>query len=148
MIHSEADIIRYVLVTLGLGNLPSNPNAHTWPISVDQEPDQPDNAITVYNTSPQPQGRLQVSGLAVEHAGFMVQVRCTDSQAGKTKIREILAALTQDINRTTVTISNSRGTASYMIQAVTRRSGPNTLGRDHDNENRFLFTLNCTASIS
>lgn len=148
MIHTGANIVREMLVALGLGNMPSNPNAHTWPITVAQEPTAPDNAITVYDTTPMPQGRLQPTGKFIDHAGFMVQVRCSDSQQGKIKIDAIMTALMESVKRTTVTVSDKYGTAAYLVTAVTKRSGPNTLGRDEGNQNRFLFTLNCTASIS
>ena len=53
--HLPEDIVRYLLIDLSVGTLPSD--VDDWPIYATQEPDKPDNVITVYGTEGNKHGR-------------------------------------------------------------------------------------------
>lgn len=144
MNHSPADILRYAIVALGHGHMPSDANHHDWPVFTDMEPDAPHELITVFNTAGLNKGRMQPTGEVVEHAGFQILLRATDSQSGRKKLDDIIYDLLTEIRRDTVTI----GTDSYMVKAVHKKSGIIPLGEDQTNKNRFLFTFNGTVVIS
>ena len=144
MKHSPADILRYAIIALGHGYRPSDMNESEWKVYADMEVDKPDNLIVVYNTAGKIKGRMQPTGESVEHNGFQILVRTTDSQSGRKKLAEIERDLLQDIRRTTVTI----GTDAYMIKAVHKTSGILPLGKDQANKERFLFSFNGTIVIS
>jgi hypothetical protein len=147
MLHSAADIVRFAMIQLGLGTLPADRDS--WPIFVAQEPNGPDEVMTLYDTSGQLFGRIQQTGESVQHYGFQVMLRALTSHGGMAKLQEVETALNTQLRRTQVTAPNPTGTGDsvYLIHAVTQRSGILPLGADQENSNRYLFSLNYTAAI-
>jgi hypothetical protein len=141
MNHSPADVLRNVLVGLSVGTLP-NANS-TWPISVDNELDTPDNTITVYDVGGRDAGRDMPTGHRTEYPGIQVRVRAKDFTTGYVKAQAIGIVLDQTINSTSITIEGS----SYTITCFHRSSNVISLGKDQPTTRRNLFTINGTMTI-
>jgi len=89
--HPPSEIAQWCLVQLGLGTNPEN--GGSWPIFSDNEPDRPDNCITVFDTTGIDDGRV-MHGEIQEHFGLQVRVRSATKTVGWTKadaIRKIMA---------------------------------------------------------
>jgi hypothetical protein len=137
--HSPADILRYALVSLGLGTLaPTTP----WPVFAGQEPSAPDNCITVYDVAGTDSGYVQ-QGERQEQHGWQVRVRGQDHATGYAKARAVAVALDEDLYQETVTI----GASSYLVWSVTRTSDVLSLGLDSPASKRHLFTVNGTICV-
>lgn len=145
--HSPADIIRKMLVNLGLGVTPSYSaagkyNGSPWPVFAGGEPDTPDSAITVYDTAGVDHGRLMVTGERPEHHGILIRVRSAAHTAGYAKARAIAVALDTDVSFEAATI----GSTTYIVWAVTRTTDVLDIGKE-TNTNRDLFTVNAIVSL-
>jgi hypothetical protein len=138
--RSPADVVRWLLILLDLGTDPED--ADSWPIHASSEPDSPDNLITVYDTAGMTDGRVHRTGETAEHRGVMVQVRGTDQPTAWVKSDAIREALDEQVHNLLVTIDDEE----YVVYAVTRHSGPLSLGRE-PNTDRFLFTLNAVVTV-
>lgn len=141
LLHSPANILRYLLIDLAQGTLPSD--GSTWPIHVGQEADNPDQTITVYNTEGRTDGRMMEDGEVVEFPGILVRIRSPSSETGYTKAEAIKVAL-DEAYRVSVTIDST----TYTIQAATRVGTVNSLGRDVQRTKMFLYTLNYLLTVS
>jgi|WetSurMetagenome_2_1015567.scaffolds.fasta_scaffold586091_2 hypothetical protein len=141
--HSPADVVRWLMIDLSLGTDPAGTGtSDSWPIHASSEPDYPDNLITIYDTAGVQQGRIQNTGETVEHRGIMVQVRGTDHATAWGKMDAIKVALDESVHNSLVIVDSSQ----YTVYAVTKQSGPLSLGREQ-NTNRFLFTLNAIVAL-
>ena len=141
LVHSPADITRYLLIGLGLGVLPST--GGIWPVFVSQEPSLPDNVITTFDMSGLHQGRTQFDGEVQERHGVLVRVRSITHEAGYAKARAIVVALDEDTYDNLINISPN----SYRVHAVSRASGPIALGKQMPDTKRDIFTANITVSV-
>ena len=139
--HSPADILRYLLIDLGLGTLPSS--AGVWPVYATKEPDSPDSCITVYDTEGTRDGRTMANGEVQQHYGAQVRVRAPTHALGHAKANAVAEALDKQVWLDTVTI----GSSVYMVYAVSRRSGPFSLGEESPTSKRVIFTLNVTIAV-
>lgn len=140
--HSPADVLRYLLVSLGYGTLPESDAA--WPIYVYSEPDTPDNCITLYDTTGRTQGRTQIDGETQEHEGIQIRIRSMLRLTGFLKASEVILSLDTEVLRNSVTIDAS----SYLVQAVSRTGNPLHLGRDRPSSNRTLHTINVIIALT
>jgi hypothetical protein len=82
-----------------------------------------------------------MAGERIEHPGFQVRVRTLDYTTGFAKISAIAAVLDSVKNDAV-----SGDTETYVVNAITRSSGPIPIGTDE--EGREGFTLNATATIT
>jgi len=146
LVHSPAAIIRELIDNLRLGVVPSEDDTTIddweWPVFVSQEPDRPDNCVTVYTTEIIHQGRHHTDGSLALRRGVQVRVRATDDQQVFEKIEEIAVAFDEDVLIKRITISQN----SYSIHAITRTSGPIALGKQPGTK-RDIYTLNVTFSV-
>lgn len=138
--HSPADIVRYLLVQLGQGTLPSSNDA--WPVFVSSEPNLPDQAVTVYDTAGHYDGRNMRGGEKYEFHGVQIRVRGVNHQDAFQKANGLAVALDVSVNRSKVPIGVNR----YMVYDVSRTSGPLNLGNE-ENTNRIIFTINAVVSL-
>lgn len=145
--HSPADVIRHLLIGLGLGTNPADGEA--WPVYVSSEPDRPDSVITTYDTSGRLNGRTQVDGEVQEHHGIQIRVRDANPAAGFKKANEIAIALDETVYLDTVAIEDVVGTgvSRYLVWNVSRVSGIFSLGKDVETSKRNLFTINAVVSL-
>ena len=107
LVHSPADIIRTLLVDLGLGTLPED--SGSWPIYLANTPDSPDSTITVTDTASRKTGRTQFDGQIQEHHGFQVAIRDANHKDGYEKADAIKVALDETIQLDTVSIQENVG---------------------------------------
>lgn len=144
--HSPAEIIRSLLVTLGLGEDPSigtGSPVYNWPIYISQTPGLQDNVITVYDTTGNKDNRMQATGEVDEHFGIMVQVRADSHPTGYAKASSIASHFDLSVSGNNVTIDGY----DYVVNAVVRTGTINSLGKEPKTD-RNLFTLNATVSLS
>lgn len=140
MNHSPAEIVALELVARGFV---SDPELETvWPCFSSVLPDEPADAVCVYNTTGVVQGREHRTGKTCESFGLTVMVRSTDESAGWLKAREVCEAL-DAIVRAVLKVDND----DYLIQGVHRVSGVIPLGGEQETGHR-LFTINARATIS
>lgn len=145
--HSPAQIIRDLLVDLGLGVLPSA--GGNWPLFVTSIPDSPDSIITITDTLGTSDGRIQPTGEAAEHPGFQVAVRDSNHQDGWEKANAIRVALSETVASNSVSITDNvgTGTSEYVVFAVTKIGGIIVLGKELPTSKRHLFTINATVAL-
>ena len=138
--HSPADVIRYLLIDLSLGTLPSA--SGDWPIIANRELDSPDNLITVFDTAGLRNGRV-ADGEVQEHEGFQIRVRAGTQTVGQAKINAIKQAIDNSVLNKSVVI----GASTYIVYAISRRSGPFYLGQDVETSKRIVFTINAVVAL-
>jgi hypothetical protein len=130
--HSPADIIRSMLVELGLDA--------GWLISDTSMPPTPDKAIVVTDTAPQ-MDAATMQGYQAEHYGLQLTVRAKTHGEGWVKANAVAAAM-DVISRRAVHVEDS----DYYVQAITRVSGPLMTGAEQGSQRR-LFTINVLVSL-
>lgn len=139
--HSPADIVRRLLIALGVGvDPPSSP----WPIYASGEPSLPDNVITVFGTTGRQHGRTATDGEMQEHHGIQVRIRAATYPVGYTKARTIATAL-DTMYQDVITVPST--TNSYLIHAILRTSDVIELGKETPSSKREIFTVNALVSV-
>lgn len=138
MVHSPADIVRYALVGLEAGTLPSAGGA--WPISVNKELDSPDETVTIFDTQGKDDGRSMIDGTRDEHPGIMLRVRARSIPAAHNKAKELASTL-DTLYQEEVRI----GDEEYLLHSVSRVGNP--IPASDPNSERKLFTVNCLVCI-
>lgn len=138
--HSPADIVRRLLIALGLG---ADPPSSSWPIFAAHEPDLPDNCITVYDTAGVAQGRSMISGELFGTSGFQVRVRAKDHTTGWTKADAIQTDMAKAVYQEVVTISGTR----YLVHAIVKIGDVLALGTESPTSKRHVFTINAQAVL-
>ncbi len=139
--NSPAEIIANLLVNKAYGTDPSL--NQTWPIEVADEPDSPDNVITIYDTGSISSGRSMVDGQQLEHYSIQIRVRSQTHPVGWTKINQIAKGMDENIYLDTVTI----GSNVYKVHAISRRGGIFPLGKEYPQSQRSLFVVTGQCSI-
>lgn len=139
LLHSPANILRQVLVDLGLA---SYPPAAQWACSIDVEPDEPEDSITLYDTDGRDFGRTMPDGERQEMHGVLIRVRSGDGQEGYAKARAVAAAL-DSVRMQAVTV----GSAAYLVWSVSRTTDVVLLVKETFVSKRNLRTLNCVVSV-
>lgn len=144
--HSPADISSRVLISEAVGTDPDDANedvdVEDWPIHVGNEPDNPDNCITVYDTAGKSHGRSHIDGETFEHHGIQVKVRSQSYSIGYAKAREIAVAMDTSVYDELLTID----TANYRFHSFTRVSDVLSIGNDPNRES-VSFTINALVSV-
>ncbi len=119
---------------------------HGWPVFSFGEPDIPDNVITVYETTPQFDAKLMVTGEVMEHHGFTVRVRGKGPTMNVARRRaEQIRADFNSLGCTDQVVTMADGT-QYFIPCVSRASLV-PVGRDAASSQRWLVNINCLAAI-
>lgn len=140
LLHSPADIVRVLLVNLGLG---ANPPNSTWPVYSTNEPDIPDNCITVFDTVGKGDGRSMTDGELFDHYGIQVRVRATTFSVGYQKVNAIRVAFSESVIEEVVTISGT----NYLVKSITQISQIFPLGKEVPTSRRTLFTVNALVTV-
>ena len=138
--HSPADIVRNLLINLGLGTTPSV--SGSWHIYSDLEPGTPDSVITVYNTTSVIHGRRMTDGETNEHHGILIRIRDANPKSGYTKSRAIARSLDVDVFLNTVVFDSS----TYTIQSISRND-VFSIGKERPTSRRNLFTINAICAL-
>jgi hypothetical protein len=141
LLHSPADILRRLLVSLGLGTLPSAGGA--WPVYAPEfSADAPDNAIVVKDTAGRTHGRTMPDGQRQGQDGAQIMVRAKDHVTGYPKAIAIAIALNQSVYDAGVTV----GAARYLVHSV-YCGDVLGLGKDDPTAERNLFTVNALLDV-
>ena len=149
MASSTAQIIQQLLIDNSFGVASTDATKDNWPIYSIIEPNEPDRVITIYDTTGLVDGRLQINGKVVEHLGIQIRIRSNDNDVGNDKIQAIKVFMDETLLDNTVTVLDSSGTNSenHIVHSASRTSTVLSLGRDIENSNRFLFTINYVISF-
>jgi hypothetical protein len=142
LLHSPADILRYLMIDLELGTLPEDED--TWPIFCSSQPNLPDDHVTSIDTQGRENGRIMFSGEYEEYHGVQVRVQAKNHSTGYAKLRRIALTLDQGVRNKYVSISP----ALYLIDSVHRTSLIVADGKDVPKSKRSLFTLNVLVRLS
>ena len=144
--HSPAVIIQQLLIGMGFGISPPEESAwdgSDWLIFATNEPDAPDNVITVYDIAGTDHGRIMYSGELQQHYGFQVRIRSRTHNVGWLKADTIRRGMAEDVLRAYVAV----GSDTYFLQCVANISQVLTLGKDKPMGKRSLFTVNAVSAI-
>lgn len=139
--HSPGDVVRQLLIGLGLGTDPAD--SGLWPVFAAVEPNTPDNCITLYDTESRRHGRTQTDGEIQEHHGIQFVIRSATYASGYTKARAIAVAADETVYQNTVTISGT----SYTVHQISRTGDVLALGQQTPESKRYLFTINAVVSL-
>lgn len=143
--HSAGYILRQALVDLSLGSNPVDQEA--WPVYHSKEPSEPDNVITISDTTARDLGRTSPDSERTELYGVQVRVRSADEEAGWAKVRALAVALDQLWGIPVVVDAGLASEGSYTFRHFIRSSGPIPLGEENPSSSRRLFTVNGLVSI-
>ena len=136
-------IIARYLIAEGYMSLPSL--GKDWPIYVTHMPDGKniaDNIGAVYDTTPLSEGKLMNSDF-IQHFGIQLKIRSKNFDDGWDKINEISVAMNNVHNA----IQIVNGT-DYLIQNMSRSSGPIFMGIEEGTKRRNMFSENWLATIN
>lgn len=137
---SPAEIIRKLLLDLGHGLVDGN-----WSTFVGYLPDQPANAICVYDTTGRKDGRFMATGEQLMHSGIQVMVRGKTYPDVWSKMNTIAEALDAQIN-TIVEFDTAEN--NYKIQNISRTGTPHSLGLVEEGSRRYhVFTINAITTL-
>lgn len=141
--NPPADIIRWLLIDLGLGTKPS---VHQdWPIQYSQKPNVPDNMVWLLDSVGTSDGDTQPDGEMQSHYGFQILLRATDDLTGWFKMNQIFI-ICQSIERKRLTIDNNGSPARYLIDNVSKLGNIIPLGSEPESK-RVLFSLNAATTL-
>lgn len=144
--RSAAEVVRQLLIDRGVavaGTYAANTyTGQPWPAFASAEPDEPDECITVYDTTAQSDGRIAFTGEVAEHPGIQIRVRAKDHLTGQVRaelIRTSLAAVYDAL----VTISST----AFLVRSFYRFGGILAIGKDSPRTRRSLFTMNMMMAL-
>lgn len=144
--HMTEDIVAQLLMDLGVGTDPVDDL--DWPVFSTQEPDLPDDCITVYGTEGTKQGRNSFSGEVWMNPGVQLRVRSALPEKGGLKCKEIEEAIDGVYDRS-VSLDPPTGTGTdvYLVHDVSRQGGAIPLGKESPSSRRNVFTINALVSL-
>lgn len=141
LLHSPAKILAALLINLDVA---ADPPARPWPVFVGNEPTDPDDCLTLYDTTGFMAARSMIDGELVEWAGWQLRVRAVTQQTGFVKATALRRTMSEDI----LTVAVALDGTTYLVHCLNRFSGVISLGKDVTNSKRYLFTLNGTMAVS
>lgn len=141
--HSQADIVRELLVDASPTVLTEPDDDLAWPGFAFNEPSNPDNCVTIYSTEGTSDGRSMIDGELQVHRGFQVRVRSKNPKTGYAKASSISQYMAKSVYQKTVVVDSS----TYLVQAITKIGDILSLGTDAPKTKRSLFTINATISV-
>ena len=145
--HSPADVVRWLIVQLGLGTNPTLDPLQPWPVYDTVEPSTPDSCITVNDTLGMDSGRSFPDGALDSHYGFQVRIRSGDKPSGYLKASNIRRTLAEGVYATRVTPPIPIGSqARYLVHCVSKVGQVLPLGFERGTR-RQLFTLNAMVAL-
>jgi hypothetical protein len=144
--HPPAQIIRQLLIDLDQG---TNPEASgEWPIYAVEMPDSPSDVVFVSDTEGRTFGRYHPTGETVEKYGIQFLFR-SEGLYGYLKAADISSAVDVYVRRNEVHMDEDEDypEADYMVNAVHKIGPIVRIGKEPDSGGRWLWSLNCIASI-
>lgn len=144
--YSASDILVELLVQAGqLARITSGQpvNASLFAGYAGDEPDKPDNTVTIYDTDAGNNYRSFVDLKTGGPSGVQVRVRGTTHRIAYSKISEINDYLAQVVRR-----GVSIETEYYMVDGCSNIGNIIGLGRESPQSQRHLFTLNLYVEVT
>ena len=132
-----------VLVAVGEAADPTPDPKPDWAGIFATELSAPDNALTVYATTAQQDGREMVTGAGLHHEGIMIRVRGVTSRICYAKAQSVWHTLNESIYQRVVTID----AVPYLVWGFSKVKKPNELGKESPSSARFLATINALVSL-
>lgn len=142
LLHSPAEIVATALIVEQTGTSPLHDD-EDWQVHYADEPDLPDNVITVYDTTGKADGASMHDGYVWEHQGIMVRVRAATHRQGWRKADEVRETLARGLYYENVTINQS----TYQLVCMGDVGSILPNGKESPNSARRVFTINCTVAI-
>ena len=152
LLHGPADVFRWLLVQMNLGSDPTlweTGKGQDWPVQESTEPDQPDNCITVYDTTPRRDARMMTTGETYYHWGMQIRIRAQFKPYAAAKVHRMKVFLDQGVDQATVVVPATDAypySAQYLVPACSSNE-PIYLGSDSPRTKRYVYTLNVTAPV-
>lgn len=141
--HPHEKVVAALLVDLALGADPDAQPLGSWPVYTTDEPGEPDNVVTVFDTEGTGDGRAMPTGEAMHHPGIQVRVRAADPLTGYRKADEIRTAMAQSVNLYGITV----GSTDYLVNCFARISQVRSLGKESPSSRRRIFVINAVVSL-
>lgn len=141
LLHSPAQVLQYLLVSLNLGTLPTAKTE--WPVYAPEfGRNSPDSAIAVKDTAGRTHGRTMPDGRRQGQDGVQIMVRAKDHNTGYPKAIAVAIALNQSVYDAAVTIGGS----TYRVHSV-YCGDVLGLGKEDPQSERNLFTVNALLDV-
>jgi hypothetical protein len=135
-----------LIIQLGLGTVP--PGDFTvgnsdWPVYATNEPDYPDNCLTVLDGPDQFDARIMATGEEQIHQGFSVRIRSTDHQTGWQKAKAVYHSFCLNVGGANgvILVATTADGNIYPVVCLTNLKGPNPKGKDATRTKRSIFTV-------
>jgi len=139
---SPAEVIHQLLLDLDLGALSGD--SGDWQIFIGFLPEEPEEAICVYDTAGIMDGRIMVTGEKIVHPGIQIRIRGTDYRRTFAKVQDI--AISFDIQRRISVAVSSAGL--YVVHNVSRTGDILPLGvEEKGSQRRYHFTINAIVTL-
>lgn len=135
LLHSPADVLAELLIDLGQGT--NSALSQAWPVYVANEPDLPDNVITIYDTVGKDNGRIMSDGHLVTQHGVQIRIRALNHPEGYEKASVLRVFLSGIYDRTV-----SIGSNSYTVHALSGIGQVLSIGKEYPTSRRNVYTLN------
>lgn len=151
LLHSPADVVRQLVLDLGLGTDPDDEPGEDWPVFAHSLPDLPDAAMAVTDTAGRDHGSSQLTGELFTAYGWQLRVRGVTHAGGAwQKADECRRSLSERCTQRVVTLANLTGTdtTDYTVHClhgfgqVLTGAEPSSAGR------RTVFSLNGLISLT
>ena len=140
MDNPVSQALQQAIIDEGLGTAPSADSS--WPVFVSFLPDEPNNAICVYDTVGNKVGR-KMDGTNLKFPACQISIRSNGYNVGWVKADAIESFL-EGLSDEEVTI----GSNVYEIQAVMQQGTINAIGPEPEGQRRDSFTINVLLEIS
>jgi hypothetical protein len=139
MLHTPADVLSRLLIAAGVGSDP--PGNSAWPVYAVDEPDTPDNCMTVFDTTGMVWGSTLIDGEQQLHSGAQVRFRGRNHAVAFLKAN--LAAVALDaVSQVQVSADGS----TYRVDAVT--TGDVISAGKEPGTGRYIYTLNVVFPVT
>lgn len=144
--YSPAEIVQQLLINHGMGTVGGA--GGVWPIFSTNEPDEPDNCITVYDTTGGDEGRIR-SGEVQGPWGIQIRLRSSQHRIGIGKANQLWVEIAEEVRLENVTLSwdPDLGSIVYQVWSFGNIGNVLAIGKDSSASKRSLFTINAFVNI-
>lgn len=149
LFDSPGHVVGKLLRDLSLGVAGGGGSVQPWQVFVDDQADQPDRVITVYNTSGRFDAYTQPDKERVGPEGVQLRIRAERGSPAWDKVNEIALAFDNDVEHNTVIIpadQYSPSPRSYHVASVSRQGMIVNQGFDGESKRR-VFTFNALVYV-
>ena len=148
---SQADVVRQLLIDRGHGFDPEDDPDEEWPVFAKNEPADPDNRMTTFNTPGVGTRRQQPTGELAGHLGFALRVVAEDWDTGWEKANAVRSDFSTGgdggVRNATVVVTRGITPArTYAVASVSRLSDVRDAGKEPTSK-RNVFTIDGLIAI-